>query len=98
MVAGDANVDRAFDTADLVSVFSAAEYESDFPNSKWSTGDWNCDGRFDSSDLILAFKAGSFEVKSPEGASVNWEVASALAHLYSSDDKVTKPYAAISLD
>ncbi|MCA9197913.1 MAG: pre-peptidase C-terminal domain-containing protein, partial [Planctomycetales bacterium] len=60
-VVGDVNLDGTFDSADLVKIFSAGEYEdSRTDNSVWSTGDWNCDGDFDSSDLIVAFSAGSY--------------------------------------
>lgn len=59
---GDINLDRQFNTADLVGVFTAAEYRDDLPNnSLWSTGDWNCDGEFDTSDLVVAFQAAWFE-------------------------------------
>lgn len=54
---GDANVDGRFTTADLVLLFTAAEYEDGIAgNSTWSEGDWNCDGEFDSADLVLAFQ------------------------------------------
>ncbi|MFC1758876.1 choice-of-anchor Q domain-containing protein [Planctomycetota bacterium] len=59
---GDVNLDRQFDSADLVGVFSAAEYRDDLVgNSRWSTGDWDCDGDFDTSDLVVAFQAAWFE-------------------------------------
>ena len=58
---GDANVDRVFDSSDLVRVFTAGEYDDGIPgNSSWATGDWNCDGEFDSADLVLAFQHGGF--------------------------------------
>jgi hypothetical protein len=59
---GDANQDSRFDSADLVLVFQAGEYEDGVANnSTWEEGDWNGDGEFDSSDLILAFQEGNYE-------------------------------------
>jgi hypothetical protein len=58
---GDVNLDGVFDSADLVDVFQAGNYEDGKKaNSVWSTGDWNCDHEFDSSDLVEAFKRGSY--------------------------------------
>ena len=60
---GDADLNRAFNSGDLVFVFSAGEYEDNIPgNSTWSEGDWNGDGDFDSGDIVLAFAAGGYEV------------------------------------
>ncbi len=62
LVPGDANGDGAFDSADLLSVFQAGEYEDSIEqNSDWVEGDWNADGDFDSHDLILALQAGYYE-------------------------------------
>ncbi|MCA9217562.1 MAG: matrixin family metalloprotease, partial [Planctomycetales bacterium] len=59
---GDANLDRVFDSSDLVRIFQAGEYDDGIGgNSTWIEGDWNGDGEFDSSDLILAFQAGWYE-------------------------------------
>ena len=59
---GDANLDGQFDSADMVDVFGAGQYEDDIiANSTWSTGDWNGDAEFDSSDLIFAFQHGGYE-------------------------------------
>ena len=42
---GDANLDGAFDSGDLVQIFATGEYEDDQSgNSTWADGDWNCDG------------------------------------------------------
>ena len=61
---GDANLDREFNSTDLVTVFQAGEYEDDTAeNSSWAEGDWNGDGEFASSDLILAFQAGQYEAE-----------------------------------
>ena len=58
---GDANYDGVFDSADLVQVFQAGQYEDMFTgNSSWETGDWNGDGEFDSSDLVVAFQSGTY--------------------------------------
>jgi hypothetical protein len=58
---GDANVDGAFDTGDLVSLFQIGEFEDEIDgNSTWAEGDWNCDGDFTTADLILAFQDGGF--------------------------------------
>lgn len=60
-VVGDANGDGLFDSADLIQVFQAGEYEDLLPgNSMYHEGDWNGDGDFDSSDLVLAFQAGGY--------------------------------------
>jgi hypothetical protein len=53
---GDSNLDRAFDSSDLVLAFISAEYEDGVAdNSGWSDGDWNCDGDFTTRDLVDAF-------------------------------------------
>jgi YD repeat-containing protein len=60
--AGDANRDARFDSADLVKVFQAGEYEDGVArNSMWDEGDWNGDLEFDSSDLVAAFQTGNYE-------------------------------------
>lgn len=58
---GDVNADGVFNSADLVAVFQAGEYEDRFTdNSSFEEGDWNGDGEFDSSDLVLAFQLGHY--------------------------------------
>jgi uncharacterized delta-60 repeat protein len=58
---GDANLDRVFNSTDLVLVFQAGEYEDTVDgNSTWSRGDWNCDGEFNTSDLVTAFQVGNY--------------------------------------
>ncbi|MFC1759016.1 FG-GAP repeat domain-containing protein [Planctomycetota bacterium] len=52
---GDSNLDGAFGTADLVSIFQEAKYEKSV-EATWADGDWDFNGRFDSSDLVLAFR------------------------------------------
>ncbi|MCA9168367.1 MAG: hypothetical protein KDB23_11885 [Planctomycetales bacterium] len=59
---GDSDLDGEFNSADLINVFQAGQYEDDIAsNSTWSTGDWNGDGEFTSSDLVLAFQDGGYE-------------------------------------
>ncbi len=59
---GDANGDGMFDSADLIAVFQAGEYEDAIAdNSTFAEGDWNGDGEFDSSDLVMAFQAGTYQ-------------------------------------
>ncbi len=60
-VVGDSNSDGVFNSADLILIFVAGEYEDGVQlNSSFETGDWNLDGEFDSSDLILAFQMGNY--------------------------------------
>ncbi len=59
---GDANLDGLFNSGDLVSVFTAGEYEDEVVgNSTWATGDWDTDLDFTTSDLVLALQSGSYE-------------------------------------
>lgn len=58
--AGDANLDGAFDSTDLVQVFTAGLYDTG-QVADWTSGDWNLDGAFNSSDLVRAFTAGGYE-------------------------------------
>ena len=61
VVPGDANQDGTFDSADLILVFKAGEYEDGIPgNSTWAEGDWNCDGDFTTSDLVAALQDGGY--------------------------------------
>jgi len=58
---GDANLDRQFDSSDLVAVFQAGLYEDTVAlNAGWATGDWNCDGEFTTADLVAAFQSGGY--------------------------------------
>ena len=59
---GDANLDRSFNSSDLVQVFVRGLYDSNVEEAGWADGDWTCDGRFDSSDFVKAFQAGTYEV------------------------------------
>ena len=59
---GDANLDKVFDTLDLITVFQAGEYEDRVSgNSTWREGDWDGDGDFTSNDIITAFSDGGYE-------------------------------------
>ena len=76
---GDSNLDGAFDSGDLISIFTAGEYEDGIPqNSTWSTGDWNGDREFDSGDLIAAFTDGGYEAGPRAAVSAVPEPSSAL--------------------
>ncbi len=59
---GDANLDGAFDSADLAAVFAVGKYEKNV-EADWSDGDWDGDGRFNSTDLIAAIQTGNYERK-----------------------------------
>ncbi len=77
---GDTNLDRFFDTADLVQVLQAGEYEDNIEdNSTWAEGDWNGDGDFTTSDLVLALQTGLYEINSRLNAS---QVAAAVEWLF----------------
>lgn len=69
---GDANLDKRFDSRDLVIVFQAGQYEDTLVgNSGWAQGDWNCDGEFSSRDLVVAFQQGGYLAEArPKTASV----------------------------
>ncbi|MCP4191072.1 MAG: hypothetical protein GY768_10645 [Planctomycetaceae bacterium] len=50
---GDVNLDGVFDSADLVLVFQANEYQDDEEdNSSFFEGDWDGDGDFGSADFV----------------------------------------------
>ena len=59
---GDANLDGKCNSGDLVTVFTAGEYEDAIEdNSGWAEGDWDGDGDFTSGDLVVAFQDGGYE-------------------------------------
>jgi hypothetical protein len=66
---GDANLNREFNSSDLVDVLASGTYEADGA-SKWSTGDFNGDGRTNSSDLVVALADGGYEAGPPPAAAV----------------------------
>ena len=68
---GDSNLDRAFDSDDLIAVLTAGEYEAGIKlNSTWATGDWNGDREFDSGDLVAAFTDGGYDAGSRAAVSI----------------------------
>ncbi len=56
---GDANLDFAFNSSDLVSVFQLGKYET-VQLANWADGDWDGDGSFSSADLVLVFQLGTY--------------------------------------
>jgi hypothetical protein len=59
---GDADLDDLFNTADLVTVLSAGEYEDAVAgNSGWAEGDWDGDGDFTTADFVTALAGGGYE-------------------------------------
>jgi hypothetical protein len=64
---GDANLDGIFNSADLIKVFQASEYEDGFnQNSSWADGDWDGDLEFTTADLVLAFRLGTYQAAAEE--------------------------------
>lgn len=57
---GDANLDGAFSSDDLVQVMEHGRYESS-DDAGWASGDWNGDGVFSSRDLLTALQRGRYE-------------------------------------
>lgn len=68
-VAGDANFDRLFSSADLVQVFQTGRYETT-QSATWAQGDFNGDLRFTTGDLVMSFQDGYYEVARPQATSV----------------------------
>ena len=61
---GDANLDKEFNSGDLVQVFAAGLYESG-QMALWEQGDWDGDMTFGSGDLVAAFTDGGYEQGPP---------------------------------
>jgi hypothetical protein len=59
-LAGDADRNGRFDSADIVLVFRAGKYETG-QRPRWEEGDWDSNGLFDSGDLVAALQAGRYE-------------------------------------
>lgn len=57
---GDANLDRRFDSSDLIAAFVGGKFERDVV-AGWRDGDWNGDRVFNSADFVLAFQDGRYE-------------------------------------
>jgi hypothetical protein len=64
---GDANLDRQFNSSDLVTVLASGTYEADV-EAVWTTGDFNGDGRTNSTDLVAALADGGYELGAPVAA------------------------------
>ncbi|MDG2385712.1 MAG: PEP-CTERM sorting domain-containing protein [Pirellulaceae bacterium] len=63
---GDANLNGAFDSSDLVAVFATAKYETT-QAATWGQGDWDGNGVFDSGDLVEAFSNAGYNVGEKPG-------------------------------
>jgi hypothetical protein len=63
---GDSNFDGEFSSADFVTVFVPAKYETGQP-ATWSEGDWDGDGVFSSTDFVVAFVGAGYETGPREG-------------------------------
>jgi hypothetical protein len=57
--AGDVNLDRQFDTLDIVAVLQAGKYRSG-EIASWADGDWNDDFVFDQRDIVAALTTGAY--------------------------------------
>ncbi len=57
---GDSNFDGEFSSADFVTVFGSAKYETG-QDATWAEGDWNGDKKFNSADFVAAFSGGGYE-------------------------------------
>jgi hypothetical protein len=66
---GDANLDKQFNSTDLVDVLASGTYEANV-DSVWSSGDFDGDGRTNSGDLIAALADGGYELGSPAAVAV----------------------------
>jgi hypothetical protein len=90
---GDANLDGVFNSADLIQVLEAGEYEDTVAeNSTWAEGDWNCDGEFDSGDLVTALQAGGYSatVRPRPAAMPSADQVDAVIALTTEDTEITK--------
>lgn len=70
-VLGDVNGDGVFNSADLVALFTAGEYETN-SIATYSQGDFNADGVFDSGDLVEVFEASTYS-QGAEALLDDWE-------------------------
>ncbi len=58
---GDVNFDGVFDSADLVALFIAGQFEDAIAgNSTYVNGDWNLDGEFTNADLLFALRRNGY--------------------------------------
>jgi len=75
---GDANLDRVFNSTDLVLVFQTGKYETGVAGALWQEGDWNADGLFGSSDLVLAFQDGGYQAAEAPALAISEELVNNL--------------------
>jgi hypothetical protein len=68
---GDANLDKEFNSSDLIAVLASGTYETGAA-AVWTTGDFNGDGLANSTDLVSALAGGGYEQgqKPPAAAAV----------------------------
>lgn len=59
---GDIDLNRQFNSSDLVNFLSKGTYEAGWTHAAWSDGDFSGDGTVDSSDLVFALSDGGYEV------------------------------------
>jgi hypothetical protein len=86
--AGDSNLDREFNSSDLVMVFVEGKYETG-EAAGWEQGDWSGDGLFDSNDLVHAFTNGNYEQGPYADLNDVTLVADVAARLYEGTDCFT---------
>ena len=85
---GDANRDGIFNSADLILIFQASEFEDDIDgNSTWEEGDWDGDGDFTTSDLVEAFKLGHYSAEAKQNSNRLNDDAMRSLFAASQDDK-----------
>jgi hypothetical protein len=87
---GDANLDRIFNSADLIQVLAAGKYEDNVPgNAGWAEGDWNGDGDFGTGDLVLALQQGGYVAAARPIVAATLDVRAAAAALQASVSTAT---------
>ncbi len=83
---GDSNLDGIFNTADLVLVLQAGEYEDGIENnSTWAEGDWDGDRDFTTGDFVLALQQGNYSYAA--------RLADIAMAVWSQDDFTRAPFA-----
>ena len=63
-IAGDSNLDGAFNALDLVAVLRGGKFETGEAAS-WAEGDWNRDGVFNKTDIVLGLSTGCYGLPAP---------------------------------